>query len=60
MNNMPYILSQLASLLLPAQAQGWQKQDHEDEEGVALVHCRPVLSRPIGTENISRYLFLTF
>jgi len=33
---------------LPAQAQRWQQQDHEDEEGVTLVHGRPVLSRPEG------------
>lgn len=35
---------------LPAQAQRWQQQDHEDEEGVTLVHSRPVLSRPEGKE----------
>lgn len=34
----------------PAQAQRRQQQDHEDEEGVALVHGSPVLSRPVGTE----------
>lgn len=35
---------------LPAQAQRWQQQDHEDEEGVTLVHGCPVLSRPEGRE----------
>lgn len=35
---------------LPAQAQRGQQQDHEDEEGVTLVHGGPVLSRPGGRE----------
>lgn len=35
---------------LPAQAQRGQQQDHEDEEGVTLVHGGPVLSRPEGGE----------
>lgn len=36
---------------LPAQAQRWQQQDHEDEKGVTLVHGCPVLSRPVGRDN---------
>lgn len=39
---------------LPAQAQRGQQQDHEDEEGVTLVHGGPVLSRPEGREKAIR------
>lgn len=29
---------------LPAESEGGQQQDHEDQESVAFMHCGPVLS----------------
>lgn len=40
-------------LLLPAESERRQQQNHEDQEGVAFMHRRSVFSRPADTQRRS-------